>query len=84
MVNLLMMIFQLVTEYVDNLNVLFDNLNVDNRIGIGPEIFIQQHMVTNFDREQILSFQIMKLNIKYTKGFLVLRTNPWRPVINRQ
>ncbi|XP_068892754.1 uncharacterized protein [Tenebrio molitor] len=73
----------LVTEYVDNLNVLFDNLNVDNRIGIGPEIFIQQHMVNNFDREQILSFQIMKLNIKYTKGFLVLRTNPWRPVINR-
>ncbi|XP_044270144.1 uncharacterized protein LOC123014905 [Tribolium madens] len=73
----------LVTEYVNDLNGLFEKLSINDRIGVGPEISIQQYMVNNLSLDEILSFQTMKLNVRYTQGFLTLRNNSWKKIINR-
>ncbi|XP_015833324.2 uncharacterized protein LOC103312325 [Tribolium castaneum] len=73
----------LVTEYVSDLNALFEKLDINDRIGVGPEISLQQYMVNNLGLDEILSLQTMKLNVRYTQGFLTLRNNSWKKNINK-
>ncbi|XP_063919742.1 uncharacterized protein LOC135134834 [Zophobas morio] len=73
----------LVTEYVNNLGELFEQLDKNNRIGVGPEISLQQYMVNNFNSDRLSEFQTMKLDITYSQGFLTLRNNPWRKIVDK-